>query len=237
MLRSDQIVFDANYGDSIFEDAARKAGCKYVGGEEWLLGQALTVYKLFAGRDGPKDVMREALDSDRPRGHIILAGMMGTGKSLVAVDLAARLKLTAVDTDATVERMSKKRISEIFAEYGEAEFRKLEAVAVEEALAGERSVIALGGGALMNEELAKLARERGTVIWLWASPETCAARTSDGSRPLIEGPDPVKAIEKILSERLASYASSSDLIVSTEDRDVEGVAGKISDEIGKSGKG
>jgi shikimate dehydrogenase len=237
MLSGDQIVLDANYGDSIFEKAARKAGCGYVDGREWLLGQALSVFKLFTGRNAPKEAMRKALDPGRAEGHIILAGMMGTGKSLVAVELAARLRLEAVDTDATVVRMSGKRISEIFAEYGEAEFRRLEAVAVEEALGNARSVIAMGGGALMNGELAKLARERGTVIWLWATPETCAGRASDGLRPLIEGRDPAMAMKEILSRRLSSYASSSDLIVSTEDRDVEGVAGKIFDEIGESRKG
>jgi shikimate dehydrogenase len=236
-LRGDHIVFDANYGDSVFAEAAEKAGCRYMSGEEWLLGQAFTVYKLLTGREAPEEAMRGALDSNRTEGHVILAGMMGTGKSLVAVELAGRLGLTAVDTDAIVERVSGKGISDIFAEYGEAEFRRLEAVAVEDALGNARSVIALGGGALTNEELARLARERGTVIWLWATPATCAARASNGLRPLIEGRDPTEAMEKILSERLASYARASDLIVSTEDRDVEGVAGKISDEIRKSGKG
>lgn len=236
MLSSEQIVFDANYGDSIFEVAAREAGCVYIDGREWLLGQAFAVYRLFTGRDAPKEAMREALEQGGARGHIILAGMMGTGKSLVAKELAGLLGLEAVDTDAIVERVSGKRISDIFAEHGEEEFRRLEAVAVEDSLGNARSVIALGGGALMNEELAKHAGERGIVIWLWATPETCAARASDGLRPLIEGQDPVKAMKGILSERLASYAGASDLIVSTEDRDVGGVAGKIHDEIRKSGK-
>jgi len=237
ILRQDQIIFDANYGDSIFEKAASEAGCRYVGGEEWLLGQALAVYSLFTGRDAPREAMRSALNTAPSCGHIILAGMMGTGKSLVAVELAGRMGLAAVDTDATVERMSKKSISEIFAEYGEAEFRRLEAVAVEDALENARSVIALGGGALTDRELARLARERGTVIWLWATPATCAERASGGSRPLLRGREPANAMKEILSERLESYASASDLIVSTEDRDVELVAGKIFDEISKSGKG
>jgi len=237
LLREGQIVFDANYGGSIFADAAARAEARYVDGTEWLIGQALTAFRLFTGRDAPAGAMRGALAKREIEGHVILAGMMGTGKSEVARELAALMKLDAADTDAMVERVSGRRISEIFEEYGEAEFRRLEAVAVEEALGNARSVIALGGGALMNGELARLARKRGTIVWLWASPKACAARASGDKRPLIAGGDPEAKLERILGERLDRYASSSDLVVSTERRDAGGVARKVFDEISKSGKG
>lgn len=236
LLNRGQILFDANYGDSIFAKAARRAGCRYISGEEWLIGQALTVFSLFTGSAVPDETMRGALEEISEKGHVILSGMMGTGKSLVAGELADQLGLEPVDTDATVERMSGKSILEIFETYGEAEFRRLEAVAVEEALGNARSVIALGGGALTNDELAKLAGERGDVVWLWASPKVCAERASNGLRPLLAGNDPEDALRGILKERLASYASSSDLIVSTERRDPKEIAEKIFDEIDKSGK-
>ncbi len=237
LLREGQIVFDANYGGSIFADAAARARARYVDGTEWLIGQALSAFRLFTGRQPPAEAMRRALAGRAVEGHVILAGMMGTGKSAVAGELAGLMGLRAADTDAMVERMSGRRISEIFDEYGEAEFRRLEAVAVEEALGNARSVIALGGGALMNGELAGLARKRGTIVWLWASPETSAARSTSGRRPLIARGDPVVKLGRILEERLDRYASSSDLIVSTERRDAGGVARKVFDEISKSGKG
>lgn len=236
-LRREQILFDANYGDSPLAETARRAGCRYADGSEWLLGQARSSFRIFTGGDAPEAAMREGLEEMRANGHVILSGMMGTGKSRVAGELASRLGLEAVDTDAIVERMSKMRIADIFRQYGEAEFRRLEAVAIEDSMGNARSVIALGGGALTNPKLALLARERGTVVWLWASPERCAERASDGMRPLLEGKDPVEAMQRLLSERLASYAAASDLIVSTEGRDAPAVAGKVFDEIHKSGKG
>lgn len=241
MLSSDQIVFDANYGDSVFGRAAKKAGCRYVDGREWLLGQALSVYRIFTGADAPESIMREALEEEsresRDGGeHIIIAGMMGTGKSTVARELAKLMRLDSLDTDAIVETRSGKSITRIFEEFGETRFRSLEALAVADAISAPRSVIALGGGALTDPKIAEFARKSGTVVWLWAEPATCATRSSDDTRPLIAHGDPAETLRRILALRLPSYAGSSDLIVSTENRDAFATARKISDEIYKSGK-
>lgn len=238
LLASDQIVFDANYGESAFAGASFKAGCRYMDGIEWLLGQAFACFELLTGKPAPADAMRNALEgAEWCRGHIILTGMMGSGKSRVAEDLAGLMELDVIDTDVGIEVASGRTIPEIFEKSGEAEFRTIEAEVVRQALDGPRSVIALGGGALLNPDTSKLARGRGDIVWLWATPKTCTERASDGSRPLIASRDPEVRLTEILRERRASYARASALVVSTENRSAREAAGKIYDEIRKSGKG
>src|SRR3989442_9907712 len=81
--------------------------------------------------------------------QIALAGFMGVGKSTVGRLLASELSRTFVDTDELVELNLGRSILECFQAGEEATFREVEAAAVREALDGEPSVIALGGGAPM----------------------------------------------------------------------------------------
>jgi shikimate kinase len=100
-----------------------------------------------------------------------------------------------------------------------------------------RSVVALGGGALMDEASFDLVCRSGTVIWLWASPGVCAARADAASRPLIDAGDPLATLTRILESRFEHYAQAASLIVDTDDRTADAVAGKIADEVNSARQG
>ena len=125
---------------------------------------------------------------------------MGAGKTTVGELLSARLGWRFVDTDRVVEERAGVPVAEIFERRGEAVFRDLEAAAIHDSAAGERQVLALGGGALERAEtrefLAGLAGCR--VIFLEAPLETLLARCAEHA----DGPvRPVLRDRQRLAER------------------------------------
>lgn len=134
-LRRDLAVLDANYGrpSALVEDAAR-AGCTLIDGREWLLGQALPAFELFADGCAPAARMRWALRKKRLDGrkNIALIGFPGTGKSAVAEALASISGMTLVDIDKRIEEKAGMPVPELFAAKGEGEFRKMEQAEIEE---------------------------------------------------------------------------------------------------------
>jgi len=161
-----------------------------------------------------------------------LVGMMGAGKSTLAGLLAKRLHLEALDTDDAVEAEAGQRIAGIFAGQGESAFRCMERGAVLR-LAGRSAVIAVGGGALTQPELAERIGESGAVIYLRARPETLARRVGDGAgRPLLEDSrgdrDGLHArLSKLLAQREPMYLRCADFSVDTDGRTPEALAEEI----------
>jgi shikimate kinase len=87
-----------------------------------------------------------------------------------------------------VEESGDATIEEIFNERGETEFRKLEAEAVERAAGQDRSVIACGGGAVLNADNVEALRRAGTIVYLRVSPEIAGRRIASeraNARPLL----------------------------------------------------
>ena len=233
-LAPGQTLLDANYKSPRLAEVARGAGCAYVGGRDWLLGQALAAYRLFLGEEPPADAMGQALaGAEIPSSpeRISLSGMMGTGKSASAEWLARELALDFVDTDRLVELHADATIAELFARDGEAAFRTLETAMVDHAVAGPPAVIALGGGALLAETNQRRVARASTVVWLWADVDTCFHRAQGGTRPLLAVDDPRERLADLLGRRLGSYAGTSDLIVDTRRRSPHEVACKILEEI------
>ena len=233
-LRPGQLVLDANYKSPKLADVALQAGCVYGGGRAWLLGQALAGFRALTGEEAPAEQMERALIAARkpqaPR-RFVMCGMMGTGKTTVGRALAAALDLPFLDTDRMVESAAGASIPEVFRQLGEGEFRRMEARAVAEAMAVERGVISLGGGALLDDGSRGLVQARASVFWLWASARTCAERAAGAGRPLLDGDDPVGKLERLLDARLPTYAAGADLIVDTSNRLPAKVAEKIIDEV------
>jgi shikimate kinase len=123
---------------------------------------------------------------DRP---IVLIGLMGVGKSTIGRRLAARLHLPFVDSDHEIESAAGLSISEMFARYGEAEFRDGERRVIGRLIDGRPKVIATGGGAFMNDATRALILDRALAIWLDADVSTLVERVGRraGTRPLLAG--------------------------------------------------
>lgn len=166
--------------------------------------------------------------------HLVLVGLMATGKSTVGRMVAEALGRRLVDSDDQVARMTGRTVREIWQTEGEEAFRRLETAALTEALADTRpSVVAGAGGVVLAEEnRVLLAADHVEVVWLRASPATLLARVraaDDTHRPLLDD-DPAGMLERMESQRRELYASVADRIVDVDDRTPESVATAILEE-------
>jgi shikimate kinase len=138
--------------------------------------------------------------------NLALVGFMGTGKSAVGRLAAQYLHFTFVDTDELIETEVGKSIPEIFAQQGEAAFRKYERDVVNGLSARRGAVIATGGGLVGDPSNLASLKTHALVICLWASPETIWARVrAQTHRPLLQGPDPPAKIRELLEQRAPAY--------------------------------
>ena len=150
---------------------------------------------------------------------ISLIGFMGTGKTTIGRALASSLSRDFIDTDSLVEKRVGKSISRIFSEDGEAFFREAEAKIVKEVCGVRSSVVALGGGAILNPESSGLVKENSVVVLLRSSVETIIARTSYNKlRPLLdvrnEGLE--QRVATLLAERENAYSDAKDIEINTD---------------------
>ncbi|HLJ59464.1 MAG TPA: 3-dehydroquinate synthase [bacterium] len=157
------------------------------------------------------------------RHNVVLIGFMGTGKTLVGRALATRLGRPFVDTDALIEERAGRSIPRIFAEDGEATFRRIESEIV--AAVGERegTVIATGGGVVLNPANMAHLRRNGMIVALRAEPAAILARVGGGvDRPLL-GVDPEAGVRRLLAERSPLY-HDADLVLDTSSVSAEEAA-------------
>jgi len=146
-------------------------------------------------------------------GLIFITGMSGVGKTTVGEKLAAKLGVPFVDVDGEIERATSKSIAEIFAAGGEEEFRDCEAVALSVAAELPEAVIALGAGALMDDQNLELVQESGVLLYLRAKTEVLAKRLKRATdRPLLgdakSSEELKKRLQKLLARREARYLTA-----------------------------
>ena len=137
---------------------------------------------------------------------IFLVGFMGAGKTTVGRALARRLGYDFFDLDELIAERAGRSVQEIFAELGEAEFRRLENEAIQSCSGMDRAVIALGGGAYVSEENRTSLRNIGKTVWLDCPLEICLERIAgDKTRPLLGDKDEMRGL---LEQRRAAYAQA-----------------------------
>ncbi|MEO1089306.1 MAG: shikimate kinase [Pseudomonadota bacterium] len=148
---------------------------------------------------------------------IVLVGLMGAGKTSVGRRLADVLRVPFADSDHAIEDAAGMTVADIFELYGEREFRALERRVIRRLLeSGEAGVVALGGGAFMDQETREVVRARGHVVWLKASLDVLVERTArkPGKRPLLAGGEPSRILAALMAEREPVYALADDVVVS-----------------------
>lgn len=163
------------------------------------------------------------MNRERSFRNIAMIGFMGTGKSTVGRALAAQLRFEFIDTDTMIETRAGVSIPEIFQKAGETAFRSFEKQIVAELSRLDRTVISTGGGLPANAENFASLKEHSLVVCLWASPEVIWERVRHQShRPLLQSPDPLGTIRRLLAEREPFY-KQADVLVHTEMRPVKEV--------------
>ena len=158
-------------------------------------------------------------------------GPPGAGKSTVGVLVARALQVDFRDTDAEVETLAGKPIAEIFIDDGEPAFRALERAAVGSALAGPMAVIAVGGGAVLDEQ-TQTALTGHRVVFLDVALADAASRIGfNRDRPLLIG-NPRAQWQKLMEARRPVYERLATCVVDTSERDPEEVARRVVDALG-----
>jgi shikimate kinase len=159
--------------------------------------------------------------------NLYLVGFMGTGKSSVGRQVAARTDRLFIDLDVHIENKEKRTIAQIFSQEGEPYFRRLEKEALHEVSLQDNRIVACGGGIVLDDENIKAMKKTGRIVCLTAAAEDILARTSGHRhRPLMNVKDQKAQIENLLAARAHRYALA-DIIIDTSGLSVDQVVQKV----------
>lgn len=161
--------------------------------------------------------------------NIVLIGFMGAGKTTVGKALAEMLAMDFFDTDAMIQTELGIPVAEVFASHGEAYFRQAERKTVGDLSRRENSVIAGGGGAVLDADNVGDLKEHGKLVWLQATAATILSRLSgDSSRPLLRGRMSPEGLDGLLRQREPYYRAAADIEVGTDGKTAAEICREIS---------
>lgn len=202
-----EAVVDAVYNplSSALVVEARNRGIKSTGGLYMLISQGVFASELFLDKKYPETLVEDIFESIlKEKQNIVLIGMPASGKTTVGKALAESLGRSFFDSDEEIVKREGIAVSEIFAVKGEEYFRKCESEVIKELSALQSSVIATGGGAVLNPRNTDLLKENGKIFFLDRNLDDIAA-TPD--RPLSSTRED---LEKRYKERYPIYCASAD---------------------------
>ncbi|OCP07920.1 MULTISPECIES: shikimate kinase [unclassified Ensifer] len=149
--------------------------------------------------------------------NLVFIGLMGAGKSAIGRLTAQALGIPFVDSDHEIERVSRMTISDLFARYGEEEFRALETRVLKRLLRSGPRVVSTGGGAYINERSRRQIKKGGLTVWLNAELDVLWERVNKrDTRPLLKTENPRQTLENLMNARYPVYAEA-DLTVLSRD--------------------
>ena len=147
---------------------------------------------------------------------IVLIGFMGAGKSSTGKALARKTRLPCFDTDEIVSIRFGLPVAEIFARFGEEQFRDAETEALGQLPNTAPAIIVTGGGIVLRPENVKKLREFGRVVSLEADEETLFRRVARRTtRPLLQTEDPRATLVELLRVREPLYREAADVRLDT----------------------
>lgn len=150
--------------------------------------------------------------------NLYIVGFMGVGKSAIGRKVARELGYRFIDSDHKIESKAGRKIPQIFAQEGEAAFRKMECDFIDSGHPDGGCVVSCGGGLVVQEGMSDKLKEKGVVVCLFASPECIVERTSrNANRPLLNVENPEERVRELLAEREPIYMNAGTCIT-TEGR-------------------
>ncbi len=230
-LRPELIVFDAIYYESNLQSKAQNSGCKLIiSGKDWLINQAIPVYKLFTGITADKGFIRQLISETKisTSQNISLIGFIGTGKTTIGKVLAEKLGYDFIDLDSLIEKNTGKSVSEIFAKNGEETFRNYEKNILREIIKSKNIVLSCGGGIILDEKNRELLKKHFLNIWLFSPVKDCVGRIDLTTRPLLSGVNDVLGkAEALYNERIDKYADVSQIVFRNKSTSIKEIAQRV----------
>ena len=165
------------------------------------------------------------------KSNIVLSGFMASGKSTVGALLSGRLGIPLIDTDPLIEDLAGRSISEMFARDGESRFRELEREVIARESRREGVILAVGGGAVLDQENVVALKRSGIIYLLEVTPAEVERRVgADGRRPLL--PAGRGSIGMLISVREEAYREAADVAVETTGRAPDEITEEIATDFG-----
>ena len=148
--------------------------------------------------------------------NISISGMMGSGKSSIGKLIAKKINYNFIDTDLLIEKEENKSINQIFAENGEEYFRVLEKKIALNSLNRKKTIISLGGGAILNKSIRLAIKLNSFNIYLKSNKFVLKKRLeSSKSRPLLKNVILDEKLDELLNQREKFY-NNADLIINND---------------------
>ena len=226
-----------NPANTKFMQLVTEHGGKAYNALKMLLYQGVIAYELWHDIKVPQDIIEDIYTdlkrSVYPKDNIVLIGFMGSGKTTLGVELAKRMNMNFIDTDAYIEEKAGKSITDIFAQDGEEAFRMLETeVLITLRDTVSNTVFSTGGGMPLRAENARLLKEIGKVFYLTAANQVIYDRVKDNTkRPLLQGENPYGKICELIKQRKPLYKAAADILVDTNSNDLEEVIQAIQNKL------
>ncbi|MFT4075888.1 MAG: shikimate kinase [Asticcacaulis sp.] len=149
---------------------------------------------------------------------VALVGLMGVGKTTIGRRLADHFGLPFVDADEEIEKAAGMSIADIFAKYGEKEFREGEQRVIARLLEGEPRILATGGGALTHPLTREKLKTHAITLWLKTDIKVLAKRVANRPhRPLLKDRNPIEVLKEHVKTRYPLY-EIADISVDTGDQ-------------------
>jgi len=175
---------------------------------------------------------KKQINLDKP---IVMVGLMGAGKTSVGRALARTLGIPFVDSDKEIEKAAGCSVVDIFAMYGEQEFRRVEEKVIERLIDTPPlvKVISTGEGAFITPAVRQIVLDRALTIWLKADLELLVKRTNfRHTRPQLLNTDSRQILAQLIKERYDTYALAN-VMVETRDENIHKTLNKVLNAIEK----
>lgn len=198
--------------ETAFLRQGRKLGIPAINGLEMLVAQAKAAEEIFLQKKIADEKIAQIYKTLKKEIYnIVLIGMPGCGKSAIGKMLSTRLNKEFIDSDSLIEEKAGMKIADIFSQYGEAYFRKLEQETIAAIGKEHGKVIATGGGVIKNSANIDALKQNGIILFLDRPLE--ALETGKG-RPLSVDRE---AVKKLYQERYSLYRAGCDIAIKNED--------------------